>query len=839
MLSQFNAENSMSNLPESVGRSGEIDSKIETLSRLNNILEVLRNPDRPGFEESQAPHRELLDIVSAIYPEIDFSGLESLTPTTVELIMEERKAELFSFIEKYDSTGALNPEVFHSRMGQVVNVSGLALDPETGNVSLSGDAGELLSNNRLLSVSIDNLSLVNSEGGHQSGDFALTEAVNIIKGQFDSAGIYEGSYEIYHTRGSDFVVIFHGSEDLADVKNGINSSRLTAIEHTGSPFNVGLTCTEVTGEDVLRVINLTQDNLPEGQKIVLGENSASDRKIITNVLTAVIETGREYGILRSLLDRTSELSNAGKVDDATRYYNTYVKRFFQTTEISSFDGFKDRMGDESSIDGVLFNVVSRKTSGDWAVNANADEVIRSIVAAELTRTNLVLSTEKKDEGAVTVDMPSVDFKKFYTENYPKSAKIIKNIGTLHTGFQSYGKYLEKLLGTSFEEGALDISQNIIDYTRFYSHVLDHFPQHKPKIEENLDVLRETAEAEIPVKEKLFRLMLVNRGALGEMEGILSGRDPLTGLLKREQFYRDTYDLVSNSIIAGTDISICFGDLGFLKYTNDYGGRRSGDAELLAVANVLTGVAGKEDVLSRYAGDEFALAFRGSPQQTIELMGRINNAIHGDGEGTPSLIVPGYPETQREGFLPHKILFDTGVVSMSEARTTLSALMNYSEPETGAKLFNPSDEAMLRSVQEKIQNGNTQNITPDELSFYSKIITRLMVRQADFEADYIKGFNKVNALLDLYVLSKTLPSEEERNRVEDVLRIRWAYSIKSFGDKDISVLGDVLHEMEEKGETQMSLETYRRFFSSETDGEEYSMSGSMVGRVITEYMKGRR
>lgn len=82
-------------------------------------------------------------------------------------------------------------------------------------------------------------------------------------------------------------------------------------------------------------------------------------------------------------------------------------------------------------------------------------------------------------------------------------------------------------------------------------------------------------------------------------------DPLTGLLNRGEFVRQ-----SESLIAVDDVSVvCYLDVDRFKTVNDKYGHAVGDAFLAHVSQIIRKSCRTEDVLARFGGDEFVIAFR--------------------------------------------------------------------------------------------------------------------------------------------------------------------------------------------------------------------------------------
>ncbi len=84
------------------------------------------------------------------------------------------------------------------------------------------------------------------------------------------------------------------------------------------------------------------------------------------------------------------------------------------------------------------------------------------------------------------------------------------------------------------------------------------------------------------------------------------RDGLTGLLNQREFYRRLEQEVARADRGGLPLSMLMADLDHLKPVNDTHGHLQGDAVLAEVARMIEGSVREGDVVTRYAGDEFAI-----------------------------------------------------------------------------------------------------------------------------------------------------------------------------------------------------------------------------------------
>ncbi len=130
---------------------------------------------------------------------------------------------------------------------------------------------------------------------------------------------------------------------------------------------------------------------------------------------------------------------------------------------------------------------------------------------------------------------------------------------------------------------------------------------------NLSMLGEEMDRRIEAEEELRKYTLGLKQQNEELEvaklesDFLANQDSLTGLANRRRFRRELEDMVASARIQGDSVVVLFADLDKFKAVNDTLGHERGDQLLRDVAETLTGVLRKDDVISRLGGDEFACA----------------------------------------------------------------------------------------------------------------------------------------------------------------------------------------------------------------------------------------
>ena len=100
---------------------------------------------------------------------------------------------------------------------------------------------------------------------------------------------------------------------------------------------------------------------------------------------------------------------------------------------------------------------------------------------------------------------------------------------------------------------------------------------------------------------------------GGADGPPAGRDPLTGLVDREEFARQTAAHAARAAETFEEVALLYFDLDRFKPVNDTLGHPVGDRVLQEVARRVGAEVREGDVVARLGGDEFAVLQVGAPQ----------------------------------------------------------------------------------------------------------------------------------------------------------------------------------------------------------------------------------
>ena len=121
-------------------------------------------------------------------------------------------------------------------------------------------------------------------------------------------------------------------------------------------------------------------------------------------------------------------------------------------------------------------------------------------------------------------------------------------------------------------------------------------------------------------------LLVRANALLKIKQIkdkletVSTTDDLTGLHNRKYLQERLEEEISRSRRYGTKLSCILFDLDYFKVVNDMYGYEWGDILLRNIANKLTAMARKEDIVTRYGDEEFLLVLPNTSEENAFLFG---------------------------------------------------------------------------------------------------------------------------------------------------------------------------------------------------------------------------
>jgi diguanylate cyclase (GGDEF)-like protein len=134
------------------------------------------------------------------------------------------------------------------------------------------------------------------------------------------------------------------------------------------------------------------------------------------------------------------------------------------------------------------------------------------------------------------------------------------------------------------------------------------------------------------------------GVLRQFEGTCN-IDDLTGLLRRRPFFKMWETLLEECRRLNDDCGVLLIDVDHFKRVNDTHGHQTGDEVLKRISSLLKQFESPNCIVSRYGGEEFAVAIRGKDAEilgTAELIRRGAERLHG-----PVIGPDGAPSSQVE------------------------------------------------------------------------------------------------------------------------------------------------------------------------------------------------
>jgi len=192
---------------------------------------------------------------------------------------------------------------------------------------------------------------------------------------------------------------------------------------------------------------------------------------------------------------------------------------------------------------------------------------------------------------------------------PIAKKIIKSKEALGEDIKSFWpKYPDYLLGHAAEDRELSV--NTAGSKKIYDVQVSPYSDYRGDHISSIVSLRDITDRKKTEKKLRY----------------LSFHDKMTGLYNRAFIEEELKRL---NVKRKLPISIVMGDADGLKLINDTFGYKKGDNLLISIGRIIKDACRKEDIAARWGGDEYAILFPGTSEETaLEIVQRIENKCAG-------------------------------------------------------------------------------------------------------------------------------------------------------------------------------------------------------------------
>jgi diguanylate cyclase (GGDEF)-like protein len=125
------------------------------------------------------------------------------------------------------------------------------------------------------------------------------------------------------------------------------------------------------------------------------------------------------------------------------------------------------------------------------------------------------------------------------------------------------------------------------------------------------------------------LCFVLTGDLAEQLKVMVARDPLTGALNRRGLEEAADRLIAAAPRRACPLTLVVADLDRFKAINDQHGHAAGDRVLCRFVEAALAVAGPDDLVARFGGDEFCLLIEGDARRGQAVVGALRERLGGE------------------------------------------------------------------------------------------------------------------------------------------------------------------------------------------------------------------
>ncbi|HTK04372.1 MAG TPA: diguanylate cyclase [Candidatus Eisenbacteria bacterium] len=260
----------------------------------------------------------------------------------LDLQLAEKRLELFA--NEHDNAGAFKFKRFgREMMGMFEDTPdkprAIETDKETGKLTLA--EGE--KNRRMMFVNMGELDRINKEGGgHAAGDAALKETVRTIEAailaKIGDKRKDDPGYTMLRYRGNEFMVSFNdiSKEDFEDIMRSVREAqpKVEGVDE-GAP----LVADGFDMQEAIDIVNQLQLELGPDERIDTSEPGAAAREVI-DVMRRRADYSLDIDKFMSRVGRVQEKVRSGGVEGARAFYDNYMKKMFQGTELEDLSKFE-------------------------------------------------------------------------------------------------------------------------------------------------------------------------------------------------------------------------------------------------------------------------------------------------------------------------------------------------------------------------------------------------------------------------------------------------------------------------------------------------------------------
>ncbi len=297
-----------------------------------------------------------------------------------ELGLEIAALEQQLFFVEHDNAGAFKTKKLGRRIQELFKPGpdgrpALGFD-EKGDLQVAESQAE----RRFLLVNMGELDRFNKEGGgHAAGDAALTETVQAIERVVAEAvkgkeGA-EAEYDIYRFDGNTFAVDL-ASMPLAEFAKLVGEMQKAEPkpEMPGVTDPAPLTVRGIDFRDAVGLVNHLQAELPAGVRIDTSDEAARE---IFGMLRRASDWDLEAAKFEQrALRMKRKLSDV----DAEAFFDNYIKKSFQDTELSSFDAFR-RAAQAPDFQATVDRLAIGHAEKRFADGRNVEDQIQEMISA--------------------------------------------------------------------------------------------------------------------------------------------------------------------------------------------------------------------------------------------------------------------------------------------------------------------------------------------------------------------------------------------------------------------------------------------------------------------------